>query len=96
MDGCDRSDDFDLVSLMSESSARIRTVPQEQRTAASGVKAVLAVLNDTGTYIHSAGPLGMPGGWPARIWAHHLELVSVPGLDIAMAMDMASARAALK
>jgi hypothetical protein len=91
VDGVDRSDELDLAALMAESSARIRTVPQEQRTAASGVKSVLAVLNDSGTYIHSAGPLGMPGGWPARLWADRLELVTVPGLDVGAAMDMALA-----
>lgn len=91
VDGVDRSDELDLVDLMSESSARIRTVPQEQRTAASGVKSILAVLNNSGTYIHSAGPLGMPGGWPARLWADRLELVSVPGLDVDAAMEMALA-----
>lgn len=91
VDGIDRSDGLDLVALMAESSARIRTVPQEQRTAASGVKSILAVLNNSGTYIHSAGPLGMPGGWPARIWAERLELVSVPDLDVDAAMGMAMA-----
>ena len=49
------------------------------------------MLNDNGTYIHSAGPLGMPGGWPARIWADRLELVEVPGLDVDAAMAMAMA-----
>ncbi len=91
VDGTDQSDELDLVALMAESSARIRTIPQEQRTAASGVKSILAVLNDSGTYIHSAGPLGMPGGWPARIWADRLELVPVPGLDVDAAMSMALA-----
>mgnify|MGYP000979410735 CR=1 FL=1 len=91
VDGVDRSEELDLVALMAESSARIRGVPQEQRTAASGVKAVLAVLHDSGTYFHSAGPLGMPGGWPARLWSDRLELVAVPGLDRDAAMDMALA-----
>ncbi len=91
VDGRDRSNELDLVGLMAESSARIRSVPQEQRTAASGVKSILAVLNDSGTYIQSAGPLGMPGGWPARIWADRLELVPVPDLDMDAAMAMAMA-----
>jgi hypothetical protein len=91
VDGVDRSIELDLARLMTESSKRIRGVPQEQRTAASGVKAVLAVLRDDGTYIHSAGPLGRPGGWPARIWADRLDLVPVPGLDEAHAMEIALA-----
>ncbi|SEQ21937.1 Malate/lactate dehydrogenase [Faunimonas pinastri] len=85
VDGKDVSERFDLTALMSESSARIRPVPQEQRTAASGVKAVLAVLRDEGRYLHSAGPCGRAGGWPARLWADRLELVDVPGLDLARA-----------
>ncbi|MDQ0390475.1 hypothetical protein [Labrys monachus] len=85
VDGRDVSGNFDLAALMAESAARIRPVPQEQRTAASGVKAVLAVLRDEGRYLHSAGPLGRAGGWPARLWADRLELVDVPGLDPAKA-----------
>ncbi|WP_201833194.1 NAD-dependent epimerase/dehydratase family protein [Microvirga zambiensis] len=88
VDGKDVSEKFDLAALMAESAARIRPVPQEQRTAASGVKAVLAVLRDNGCYLHSAGPLGRAGGWPARLWADRLELVDVPGLDLQRAFDI--------
>jgi hypothetical protein len=81
VDGADVSERFDLTALMAESARRIRGVNQEARTAASAVKAVLAVLRDEGCYLHSAGPLGRAGGWPARLWADRLELVPVPGLD---------------
>jgi hypothetical protein len=81
VDASDVSARFDLAALMAESARRIRGVNQEARTAASGVKAVLAVLRDQGCYLHSAGPLGRAGGWPARLWADRLELVPVPGLD---------------
>lgn len=91
LDGTDITNRFDMTALMSESAARIRGVPQEQRTAASGVKAVLAVLRDAGSYLHAAGPLGRAGGWPARLWADRLELVPVPGLDEAEAMAINAA-----
>jgi hypothetical protein len=91
VNGVDRSSEFDMDALMAESAMRIRGVAQEQRTAASGVKAVLAVLRDDGTFLHSAGPLGRAGGWPARLWADRLELVDVPGLDETKAEEIALA-----
>ena len=95
VDGADVTDRLDTTALMAESARRIRGVHQEQRTAASGVKAVLAVLRDEGIYLHSAGPLGRAGGWPARLWADRLELVPVPGLDEgkAVAINLAGQRA---
>ena len=89
--GVDRSAEFDMDALMAESSRRIRQVPQEQRTAASGVKAVLAVLRDDGTFLHSPGAAGRAGGWPVRLWADRVEFVDVPGLDSAKAYDIALA-----
>lgn len=91
VNGVDRTAEFDMDELMAISAERIRGVPQEQRTAASGVKALLAVLRDDGTFLHSAGPLGRAGGWPARLWANRLELVDVPGLDSAHAEEIALA-----
>jgi len=91
VNGVDRSAEFDMDALMAVSAERIRAVPQEQRTAASGVKAILAVLRDDGTFLHSAGPQGRGGGWPARLWADRLELVDVPGLDAAKAEEIALA-----
>ena len=89
--GIDRTDEFDVNALMAESARRIRGVPQEQRTAASGVKAVLAVLRDDGTYLHSAGALGGPLGTPARLWADRLEIIKVPGVDDDEALAIALA-----
>ena len=89
INGVDRTDEFDTDALMTESARRMRGVPQEQRTAASGVKAVLAVLRNDGTYIHSPGALGRLYSGPARLWADRLELVPVPGLDEEKAMEIA-------
>jgi len=89
VNGVDRSAEFDMDELMAISARRIRAVPQEQRTAASGVKAILAVLRDDGTFLHSAGPSGRVFGWPARLWADRLELVDVPGLEAARAQAIA-------
>jgi hypothetical protein len=92
VNGVDCTSEFEpLDALMAESARRIRGVPQEQRTAASGVKAVLAVLRDDGTYVHSAGALGRLLSAPARLWADRLELVPVPGLDEAKAIEIARA-----
>jgi hypothetical protein len=85
VDGQDVSERLDLAALMSESAARLRGVGGEARTAASAVKAVLAVLRDAGTYLHSAGAHGEPGGRPGRLFADRLERVAVPGLDEAKA-----------
>ncbi|MBE9640796.1 saccharopine dehydrogenase NADP-binding domain-containing protein [Salipiger mangrovisoli] len=91
VEGCDVTDTLDLNALMAESARRIRQVPQESRTAASGVKTVLAALRDDGSYQHGAGPDGKPGGWPIRVWADRVEVLPVPGLDPQAALDTAHA-----
>ncbi|WP_180902711.1 saccharopine dehydrogenase NADP-binding domain-containing protein [Martelella soudanensis] len=81
VEGRDVTAEIDAGKLMGESAARIRGVPQESRTAASGVKTVLAALRDDGSFQHGAGPAGRPGGWPIRVWADHVEILPIPGLD---------------
>jgi len=81
VEGRDVTATLDIDALMAESARRIRPVPQEARTAASGVKAVLACLRDDGTMMHGAGPAGLPGGWPIRLWADRAEVLPVPGFD---------------
>ncbi|WP_171060722.1 NAD-dependent epimerase/dehydratase family protein [Poseidonocella sp. HB161398] len=90
-EGRDVTAALDLDALMAESSARIRPVPQESRTAASGVKAVLAALRDDGSFLHGAGPAGRPGGWPIRLWKDRVEVLPVPGFDEAEGLAMALA-----
>lgn len=91
VDGRDLSGQLDLTALMAESSARIRAVPQESRTAASGVKAVLAALRDDGSFLHGAGPAGLPGGWPIRLWHDRVEVLDLPGLDMEQGLQTALA-----
>ncbi|AJY46296.1 saccharopine dehydrogenase NADP-binding domain-containing protein [Martelella endophytica] len=81
VEGRDVTAEIDADKLMGESAARIRGVPQESRTAASGVKTVLAALRNDGSFQHGAGPAGRPGGWPIRVWADHVEILPVPGFD---------------
>lgn len=43
--------------------------------AASSVKNIMAVLNDTNEFTHAPGPNGLPGGYPVRINAKGIEVV---------------------
>ena len=43
--------------------------------AASAVKNIIAILNDTNEYTHAPGPIGLPGGYPVRLCAKGVEIV---------------------
>ena len=63
---------FNLTQLLIEAHSQIQT---ESRTAASGVKNVLALLNNTREVTHAPGPQGLPGGYPVRLGSEGAEVV---------------------
>lgn len=71
---------FDVDSLLSDSLI-MATPPQwtswlnEPYVAASAVRNILAMLNDTNELAHSPGPNGLPGGYPIRISARGVDIV---------------------
>ena len=72
----------DVDSLISD---RLMAGPANQMSwlaqppvAASAVKNIMAILNDTNEYTHAPGPLGLPGAYPVRLSAKGVEVV-LPG-----------------
>jgi len=55
-------------------------------TAASGVALVEAVLAETPSRTHAAGPGGLPGGYPVDVGGGRIEVSAVPGLSRAAAV----------
>ena len=47
----------------------------DQRVAASAVKNIAAIINDTNEITHSPGPKGLPGGYPIRLSADGVEVI---------------------
>ena len=66
---------FDLEKMW---AARPPTPPgnqSDQMVAASAVKNIAAIINDTNEITHSPGPKGLPGGYPIRLNAQGVEIV---------------------
>ncbi len=93
--GVDVTDQFDLNALLAESAARLRGLSIDSRVSSSAVKAILAVLQNRGTYMHTPGAAGLPGGWPARLYRNRAEIVPIPGLphEKALAINLAGQHA---
>jgi hypothetical protein len=56
--------------------------------AASSVKNILAVINDTNEFTHAPGPNGLPGGYPIRIGAKGVEVVLPEGITLEEAIKI--------
>jgi hypothetical protein len=53
--------------------------------AASSVKNILAIMNDTGELTHAPGPQGLEGGYPVRLSRKGAEVVLPEGMSLAEA-----------
>lgn len=60
---------------------------------ASAVKNVVALAGDVPVRTHVSGPMGMPGGYPARIGAGHVDLDLPDGMTPEEAISLNSAAA---
>jgi hypothetical protein len=47
---------------------------------------ILSVLGDAGRLVHGAGPAGLPGGWPVRLWADRAEIDLPPDITFEEAL----------
>jgi hypothetical protein len=56
--------------------------------AASSVKNILAILNDTGELTHAPGPQGLEGGYPVRLSRAGAEVVLSEGLTVQQARSL--------
>ena len=56
--------------------------------AASSVKNILAIFNDTGELTHAPGPQGLEGGYPVRLSRKGVEVVLPIGMQLEQARDL--------
>ncbi len=84
--GADVTDQLDIAALMKESAGRMKGVLIEARVASSAIKIALGLIAGDGRLVHGAGPLGLPGGWPLRLFAGGAEIVLPPTIDHAEAL----------
>ena len=56
--------------------------------AASAVKNIMAMINDTNEFTCSPGPNGQPGGYPMRIHAEGVDIVLPEGIDMEKALEI--------
>lgn len=56
--------------------------------AASSVKNILAILNDTGELTHAPGPQGLEGGYPVRVSRKGAEVVLPAGVSLEQARQL--------
>ena len=56
--------------------------------AASSVKNIMAILNDTGEITHAPGPNGLEGGYPVRLTRRGAEVVPPKGMSVGEAREI--------
>jgi len=67
-----------LISELSKRARRPSGRQGQYLVAASSMKNILAILNDTGELTHAPGPQGLEGGYPVRLSRRGAEVV-LPG-----------------
>ena len=74
-------DDKDVTKQFNTDELILRTIESwppgagdNPLVASSLVRIALAILNDTGEFTHAIGPLGLPGGYPARLSAKGVKI----------------------
>jgi malate/lactate dehydrogenase len=78
----DVTKEFNHDQLLFDAASLVIGWQGDSKVAASGVKNVLAILNNTGEFTHSPGPQGLPGGYPVRLSANGAEVVLPEGLSM--------------
>jgi hypothetical protein len=84
---------FDVNSLISDSL--IASTPPDKTSwlnepyvAASAVRNIMAIINDTRELAHAPGPKGLPGGYPIRIGTNGVEVVLPEEVTMAEAIKL--------
>lgn len=78
----DVTGEFDLNQLVVDAANLVVKSPGHSKVAASGVKNVLAILNNTGELTHAPGPQGLPGAYPVRLSSQGAEVVLPEGVSM--------------
>jgi hypothetical protein len=85
------TDKYNVDSLISDSVLAVTPADKtswlnEPFVAASAVRNILAILNDTNEFAHAPGPNGLPGGYPIRIGYGGVSVVLPEEITIEEAM----------
>ena len=86
------TDKYDHISLLSDriikAPAKLVSWLSHPLVAASSVKNIMAILNDSRLFTHSPGPNGLPGGYPIRLSAKGAEVVLPEELTLEQAIKL--------
>ena len=91
LDREDVTDQFDFPSLVADipkHALRPAGAAGQYVVAASSVKNIMAIYNDTGEITHAPGPQGLPGGYTVRLSRKGAEVVLSPGLSLEEAIKI--------
>lgn len=88
VDNKDVSHEFDLKKLLIDETKFVFGWRNDSKVASSGVKNVLAILNNTRQLTHSPGPNGLVGGYPVRLGREGAEIVLPPGITLEEAIKI--------
>lgn len=78
----DVTKEFDPKKLLIDAANLVVKWQSDSKVASSGVKNVLAILNNTRELSHSPGPQGLPGGYPVRLGSNGAEVVLPEGVTM--------------
>ena len=79
---------FDLEKMWAACPPTLPGTQSDQRVAASAVKNIAAIINDTNEITNSPGPKGLPGGYPIRLNARGVEVVLPEELTLEQAVKI--------
>ena len=79
---------FDLDKMWAACTQTPPGSQSDHRVAASAVKNIAAVINDTNELTHSPGPKALPGGYPIRLNAEGVEVVLPEELTLEQAIKI--------
>lgn len=90
-DGRDVTSECDVDSLLRRLPTRYKRPGgrgAHPLVAASVVKNIVGIMNDTGELGHSPGPNGLPGGYPIILSAEGVEVAVPPGMTLEGCIDL--------
>jgi len=82
------ADELILNSLLMGSPPEWTSSINHPSIAASAVKNIKAVINDTNEFTHAPGPNGLPGGYPIRIGAGGIKIELPEGITLEEAIKI--------
>jgi hypothetical protein len=79
---------FFADSLIRSTPPEWTTLVNEPYVAASAVRNIMAIVNNTRELAHAPGPIGLPGGYPIRIGAGGVEVALPAELTLEQAIEI--------